>query len=798
MLNHTVSVTTTCQAEQSWNTPFGRIDSVTWFNDKIEVSGAVCTGKLALAFGGSHDHETFDNAFSITLNRPRDRPTLIANFITQDRSETLAIPQPTALHERLARLRALPLALFSILRETPAICAFLWSGDSTIGIAVRRRLQLIDNIAGPYLPATLFGASSSPRPSAPPAIILPIFNAYDDVVGLLSRFPQSVGIDHRLILVNDGSDDPRIAKLLTNFANANPETTILVSLRRNMGFIAAVNTGLDVARYETCGHVILLNSDTIPPDDWACRLLAPIHHDRKVATVTPMSSCAEILTVPGFARAELPELSQVIATDKVAQRLSSYVAVTHIPTGIGFCMAMNRSYLDRIGGFDHAFGRGYGEEVDWCQKAQQIGGKSVATANLFVAHRGGASFGAVEKAERIQAASAVITNRYPGYDQAVQDWFHADPLAAARLALTIAGLDDACQARTPVFLGHTLGGGAEIALQKEIDKALATGCPGMVVVRVGGLRLWRVEVITPESRQIGEAIDEDQVVALLSPLKRRQVIYSCGAGGASPAAVPKLLRRLISHHASFDMRIHDFFCISPSWNLLGSDGTYDGVPHDDTSDPAHSVPGNPPVTFLKWRALWEPLVEKAQEITVFSKSSATILAKAYPIAKHAIKVCPHTLGNIPGPITVGGTNIGVLGSIDHVKGGTVLMRLASHIAPRRLVILGEMDSRVCLSSPHIVHGGYQPDQITALARRYDIGLWLIPSICPETFSFATHEALSTELPVLSFDLGAQAEAVKAAPNGYVVTTKPHDIAALRDRIEAAFDAQKLIKFRSAS
>ena len=53
-------------------------------------------------------------------------------------------------------------------------------------------------------------------------------------------------------------------------------------------------------------------------------------------------------------------------------------------------------------------------------------------------------------------------------------------------------------------------------------------------------------------------------------------------------------------------------------------------------------------------------------------------------------------------------------------------------------------------------------EIPALVARYGITCWLIPSVCPETFSFTTHEALATGLPVLCLDLGGQADAVRAA------------------------------------
>lgn len=67
-----------------------------------------------------------------------------------------------------------------------------------------------------------------------------------------------------------------------------------------------------------------------------------------------------------------------------------------------------------------------------------------------------------------------------------------------------------------------------------------------------------------------------------------------------------------------------------------------------------------------------------------------------------------------------------------------------------------------LSPPAHVHGDYRVEDISALATRYDISCWLIPSIWPETFSYTTHEALATGLPVFAFDLGAQGDAVAMA------------------------------------
>jgi glycosyltransferase involved in cell wall biosynthesis len=58
----------------------------------------------------------------------------------------------------------------------------------------------------------------------------------------------------------------------------------------------------------------------------------------------------------------------------------------------------------------------------------------------------------------------------------------------------------------------------------------------------------------------------------------------------------------------------------------------------------------------------------------------------------------------------------------------------------------------------------------------------MPSIWPETYSFATHEMLATGLPVYGFDIGAQGEALARAPNGIPIPFDPdgdHAAAILR-------------------
>jgi glycosyltransferase involved in cell wall biosynthesis len=66
--------------------------------------------------------------------------------------------------------------------------------------------------------------------------------------------------------------------------------------------------------------------------------------------------------------------------------------------------------------------------------------------------------------------------------------------------------------------------------------------------------------------------------------------------------------------------------------------------------------------------------------------------------------------------------------------------------------------------------------IAELTRRYGICAWIVPAVWPETYSFATREALATGLPVIAFDIGAQGEAVRARPMAPVPYDPDADLA----------------------
>ena len=185
-----------------------------------------------------------------------------------------------------------------------------------------------------------------------------------------------------LVLVNDASPDDGMAEMLAAYA-ALPLVQVLTN-RRNLGFVQTANRGLQVCGG---GDVVLLNSDTRVfagglREIWAAGRSAP-----EIGSVTALSNNATIFSYPG-PEAACAALTDIGWAEVAAVALAGNAGrVVDVPTGHGFCLLLKREMLDRVGGLDEAFGRGYGEENDLCLRSSDLGWRHVAAAGAFVEHR---------------------------------------------------------------------------------------------------------------------------------------------------------------------------------------------------------------------------------------------------------------------------------------------------------------------------------------------------------------------------------------------------------------------------
>ena len=88
-----------------------------------------------------------------------------------------------------------------------------------------------------------------------------------------------------------------------------------------------------------------------------------------------------------------------------------------------------------------------------------------------------------------------------------------------------------------------------------------------------------------------------------------------------------------------------------------------------------------------------------------------------------------------------------------------------------MVLVGYTDGiKINCDRYFVTTGRYNVDDLPSIVKNYDIDLFFIPSIWPETFSYTTEEAIQMGMPVVTFDLGAPATRVREYSRGMVLNT----------------------------
>lgn len=708
------------------------------------------------------------------------------------------LPVPSAMRTREAHQKLLMPFLRKCCAAVPVGFAFLRQGrPKHLRHALGRHfdLYLPGRMAHRFTSEILEGSNNAPIVNDPITIVLPVYNAFELLPEVLARVEKNTDLPWRLILVEDCSSDDRVRPWLKGWIEGRVERVTLILNDNNLGFVASANLALKRAEKHR-GHVVLLNSDSFVPNKWASRLIAPIAADQNIASVTPMSNDATIFSVPLVGGACQLAPGAVDLIDNSAAELNPNLAQAVVPTGVGYCMAMSREALGRVPQFDTIFGKGYGEEVDWCRRVAQTGMTNIGIGNLFVEHHGAQSFGEAKKNAEIEAAGKIVSRRYPQYDSEVQEFIRLDPLWSARFVLSLAWAASRPEDPLPVYLAHSMGGGAESWLSHRIRERERESKP-TAVIRVGGRDRFVVELHVPGGVTTVSVSDESELPLLFRRCVALHVVYSCGVGDIDPISLPRLLCELASDGGrTLEAVFHDYLPISPSFNLLDRDAKWRGVPDPVNNDVAHDTtrPDGRSVSLSQWRSAWTKLIQRADNITVFSNSSKKIVSECWPWAEPKIRVVPSRVSQIihrmePAIAAPGQkVSLAILGAIGEEKGAKIVSDLSFALEDRHdspnLVIIGELDRRFPLSSSTVVTGRYNLQDLASLMRLHRVAAWLMPSICPETFSFTTHEMIATGLPVMAFDLGAQGDAVRVAENGYIVPQDIEQILETYRRIQA--------------
>ncbi|RYF54893.1 MAG: glycosyltransferase, partial [Comamonadaceae bacterium] len=547
----------------------------------------------------------------------------------------------------------------------------------------------------------------------------------------------------------------------------------LLENEENLGFVGTVNRGMALS---DSNDVLLLNSDTEVANDWLDRIRTAAYGDQRIASVTPFSTNATICSYPEFCKDNaLPPGYDTARIDALCARTNPG-AVVDVPTGVGFCMYIRRDSLDHVGLFDtENFGKGYGEENDFCQRAAQAGWRNLHLLDTFVLHTGGVSFGD-SKSPREQAAMATLARLHPNYARDVHAFVQADPARPYRLALDAARI---AESGLPVVLNvlHDRAGGTvrhvrELAAHLADQAVFLTLTPGPSHSVL--LRFAREEEGFQLSFQLGS-----QHAELLDVLRRLGVghVHFHHLLGHDPAIrdLPYLL------NVSYDFTTHDYFSYCTHISLTGTGNSYAGELGPGQCaccPPDMGAPSHGNVT--QWRAANARLLVGARHVLAPSHDTARRISAFVP-AVHVLPI-PHTDVKdatslpLPAPRTLhegAALKIVVIGALSVIKGADVLEAVALEAAKRNVPIEFHLIGyayRHLQTQPRsrlTIHGSYAEEDLPRLIEWLQPDLAWFPAQWPETYSYTLSAALQSGLPVMVSDLGAFAERVAGRPWSWI-------------------------------
>jgi GT2 family glycosyltransferase len=646
--------------------------------------------------------------------------------------------------------------------------------------------------------------------ATPVTVIVPVYRDVDDVRRCLEsvvRHAPSCDIPFDLVVIDDASPEPAVRAYLDDFAR-RPASVSVTLLRNevNLGFVGTMNRGLSLAT----GDVVMLNADTAVTAGWIDRL-AGAAAAPDVATVTPITNHGSICTVSESVIDEFgldgpePRIDDCAAF--VAE--SSLRLLPDVITGVGFCMYTTRTALDRCGLLDQdTFGRGYGEEVDFCLRATRMGMRHLVDDATFVYHRGGGSFGDGQS-EGWARSSAILYERYPFFRPANRHERARDPMRVPFAALDVA-LNERRRDRPHVLhVTHsrlTDRGGTEKFVRTLIDALGADFDFSVAYPVTSGLAVdtvWRLDNhAKPVEHRFLLPGAANQVTRIDDAVSAEAFTMALDLFEFDAVHVHNLIGHSLAPLAALEefpgpvlCSVHDLFLACPNFSLLYRKQEPCGIPDDRAvcarcleTIAEEPMPGSPLIPNLslsyldEFRGIARARLDVVDHWVFASQSAADYFARVYELDPARVELIEHGAvirldrrARKPDKALVFGEPLRVafVGLGWAKKGLDAVNFLAEALDDSAIEIHHFGELKQPASSALRAHGPYDNEFLPDLLDRAGIHVVLLPGPYAETFGIVMTEALAGGRPVIGASYGALGERIRASGAGWTIDPMDH-------------------------
>jgi GT2 family glycosyltransferase len=618
------------------------------------------------------------------------------------------------------------------------------------------------------------------------SVIVPIYNAYKDTKKCITSVLKNTDIPYELILIDDNSTDERVNNLLNEIEKTAHIT--IIRNNENEGFVKNINLGLKTSK----GDVVLLNSDTMVTPKWLSKLVIAAYSNKRIGTVTPLTNASSVSVPQMGENNEIPKFLTINDMALLVEKSSENIYIP-APTGNGFCMFIKRETIKEVGYFDEEnFGRGYGEETDFCMRALYKKWKNIYDDSTFIFHNRSASFSS-ESLELKRKHQIILEKKHPSYIKRINKFYKSKKLQNitdfVQFALDTVEKNGMCKKRI-LYVVHQGGGGTQftnIDLMKHIQKdldcyVLVSNTKKIILQRYKKNKFETIESWETKSqwsaKEFYNSEFRDIYFNVITSLKI-DIIH---------------IRHLIQH--TFDLPLvakrlgipliisfHDFYFICPSYNLLDEKNTYcagNCTEGEGQCNISMQILRDLPIlkSFVKkWRKEVSIVLSRASAFVTTSPLVKQIFISIYPeLAQKEFIVIEHgrdfkensSVEPYEIPSKNKPTKILFPGDIKNQKGAGLIKKLKKFDQNSKFDFhfMGALDDD--LKPYGTYHGPYKRENFCKIVKEVKPSFIGILSIWPETYCHTLSEAWSCGIPVLATKIGVLEERVNKNGGGWLL------------------------------
>jgi GT2 family glycosyltransferase len=243
----------------------------------------------------------------------------------------------------------------------------------------------------------------SPRVS----IVVLAYNNWKYTAGCLRSVLQLSEYPNLEVIVVDNASTDDTPRQMKRLCTVDPRIKYIRN-DENVGFAAGNNVGLKAA---TGDYIVLLNNDTYVTRGWVRDLIRPLMHSQNIGLVGPLTNN---IGNEQKIRIEYSDMQEMERKTRRFTRLH-FRQRYKVKNLAFFCVAMRRDVVEKVGLLDEAYGLGFFEDDDYCQRVLAAGYELVVVDDVFVHHHLSASFNALgqeQKKAQMQRNKAIYEKRW--------------------------------------------------------------------------------------------------------------------------------------------------------------------------------------------------------------------------------------------------------------------------------------------------------------------------------------------------------------------------------------------------